>query len=58
MCDPNCLMKNMALLKSMYDINFNYLGVNPPPPLPGGEVRRTESGERKVFFGQLSKDNI
>ncbi|NEP38172.1 MAG: hypothetical protein F6K25_02965 [Okeania sp. SIO2G4] len=48
----------MALLKSVYDINFNYLGVNPPPPLPGGEVRRTEPGERKVFFGQLSKDNI
>ncbi|RQH50268.1 hypothetical protein D5R40_06470 [Okeania hirsuta] len=47
----------------MYDINLNYLGVNPPLPLPGGEFSRTESGGKKEeeipsirrkFFGQVS----
>ncbi|NEP42772.1 MAG: hypothetical protein F6K25_10605 [Okeania sp. SIO2G4] len=35
----------MALVKRVYDINLNYLGVNPPltPPRRG----RTESGEKK-----------
>ncbi|NES71376.1 MAG: hypothetical protein F6K24_42335 [Okeania sp. SIO2D1] len=41
-------MYNLALLKRVYDINLNYLGVNPPPrPSQEGKSGRPPQEERK-----------
>ncbi|NEP89559.1 MAG: hypothetical protein F6K18_23515 [Okeania sp. SIO2C2] len=37
----------MALVKRVYDINLNSLGVNPPLAPPPPRRGRTESGEKK-----------
>ncbi|NEP75919.1 MAG: hypothetical protein F6K18_06725 [Okeania sp. SIO2C2] len=40
------ILGKVALLKHVYDINPNYLGVN-PPHTPGGEVRSQEGRKNK-----------
>ncbi|NET29334.1 MAG: hypothetical protein F6K01_29595 [Okeania sp. SIO1I7] len=45
------IIHNIGVGELVYDINLNYLGVNPPlappPPLLGGEVRSQEGKKRR-----------
>ncbi|NES65926.1 MAG: hypothetical protein F6K24_12000 [Okeania sp. SIO2D1] len=43
------LKKKLALLKRVYDINLNYLGVNPPltPPVEGKSELIPQEGRKK-----------